>query len=267
MKLLGGNWSKGDILALLGVIAAILAIPGMPRLFPWSSEPAQPAGTGAGPATTRIPDSAVTYTVKARIVAYGNVVHQTSQVFTSTNHTTDPNCDGNQSGIETYCFTDGSVKATSIGNFTEASGNCSRGVTPGAVGAPTQNCASANWRISGCGYDNFGIVKNCKGNGWITYHATVTGETATPAQPSVFEKSDTLKLEPGGSGSLPYQFPMDQVAAWRDSQLNMHVTIQRTRQGRDIGTIALNAQNPSDGGATLSFNPKTGQASVDLKNE
>jgi hypothetical protein len=40
MKLLGGDWSKGDILALLGLLvavigvgAAILAIPGMPKIF------------------------------------------------------------------------------------------------------------------------------------------------------------------------------------------------------------------------------------------
>jgi len=33
MKLLGGKWSRGDLLALLGVIAAVLAIPGMPKLF------------------------------------------------------------------------------------------------------------------------------------------------------------------------------------------------------------------------------------------
>src|ERR1700730_4919664 len=33
MKLLGGSWSRGDILALVGVVAAILAIPGMPKLL------------------------------------------------------------------------------------------------------------------------------------------------------------------------------------------------------------------------------------------
>lgn len=39
MKLLGGKWSRGDFLALLGVIAAVLAVPGMPKLFHWDSEP------------------------------------------------------------------------------------------------------------------------------------------------------------------------------------------------------------------------------------
>jgi hypothetical protein len=40
MKLMGGDWSRGDLLALLGVIVAIveaivaiLTIPGMPKLF------------------------------------------------------------------------------------------------------------------------------------------------------------------------------------------------------------------------------------------
>lgn len=38
MKLLGGKWSRGDILALVGLIAAVLAVPGMPKLFHWDSE-------------------------------------------------------------------------------------------------------------------------------------------------------------------------------------------------------------------------------------
>jgi hypothetical protein len=38
MKLLGGKWSRGDLLALLGVIAAVLAIPGMPKFFHWDSD-------------------------------------------------------------------------------------------------------------------------------------------------------------------------------------------------------------------------------------
>jgi hypothetical protein len=45
MKLRGGEWSKGDIIALLGlvvalagVIAAILAVPGMPKLVHFDSE-------------------------------------------------------------------------------------------------------------------------------------------------------------------------------------------------------------------------------------
>ena len=38
MKLLGGKWYKGDVFALLGVIAAVLAIPGMPKLFHWDSD-------------------------------------------------------------------------------------------------------------------------------------------------------------------------------------------------------------------------------------
>lgn len=45
MKLLGGDWSKGDFLAALGLIVAaigvvtvILAIPGMPKIVDWDSE-------------------------------------------------------------------------------------------------------------------------------------------------------------------------------------------------------------------------------------
>jgi hypothetical protein len=45
MKLRGGEWSRGDLLALLGilvaiagVLAAVLAIPGMPRIFHGDSD-------------------------------------------------------------------------------------------------------------------------------------------------------------------------------------------------------------------------------------
>jgi len=37
MKILGGKWSKGDAFALLAVVAAILAIPGMPKLLHWDA--------------------------------------------------------------------------------------------------------------------------------------------------------------------------------------------------------------------------------------
>lgn len=47
MKLLGGKWSKGDILALIGVMAAILAIPGMPKLMHWDDR---------NPAPEKLPD-------------------------------------------------------------------------------------------------------------------------------------------------------------------------------------------------------------------
>ena len=46
MKLRGGYWSKGDILALLGLLVAvvgvgvaILTIPGMPKLFHMDTKP------------------------------------------------------------------------------------------------------------------------------------------------------------------------------------------------------------------------------------
>jgi hypothetical protein len=38
MKLLGGSWSRGDVLALMGVLAAVLAIPGMPKLLHLDSD-------------------------------------------------------------------------------------------------------------------------------------------------------------------------------------------------------------------------------------
>jgi hypothetical protein len=62
MKLRGGEWSKGDVLAFLGLLvavvgvaAAILGIPGMPKLVHWDSESpvkqeSQPAATPALPA-------------------------------------------------------------------------------------------------------------------------------------------------------------------------------------------------------------------------
>jgi hypothetical protein len=44
VKLLGGQWSRGDLLALIAVIAAVLAIPGMPKLFHWDSDAASKQG-------------------------------------------------------------------------------------------------------------------------------------------------------------------------------------------------------------------------------
>ena len=45
MKLRGGKWSKGDLIALLACVAAVLAIPGMPKVFHWDRE--------SSPATSR----------------------------------------------------------------------------------------------------------------------------------------------------------------------------------------------------------------------
>jgi hypothetical protein len=54
MKLLGGNWSKGDLLALIGVLAAILAIPRITKLFHLDSEvPSAPVQVIAGPSSAR----------------------------------------------------------------------------------------------------------------------------------------------------------------------------------------------------------------------
>jgi hypothetical protein len=53
MKLLGGQWSKGDLLALLGVIAAVLAIPGMPKFFHFDSEPSSKHVETLGTVTPR----------------------------------------------------------------------------------------------------------------------------------------------------------------------------------------------------------------------
>ena len=55
MKVLGGKWSKGDIIALLGVIAAILAIPGMPKLFHWDSFDSPPQRQTSTPRTDSTP--------------------------------------------------------------------------------------------------------------------------------------------------------------------------------------------------------------------
>ena len=74
MKLLGGKWSRGDVFALLGVVAAVLAIPGMPKLFHWdfdsSSTHVETPGTATDPkATDRAPKPAH----KVRDVSSGQV--------------------------------------------------------------------------------------------------------------------------------------------------------------------------------------------------
>ncbi len=207
------------------------------------------------------------YEVKARIVAYGKVVAPVRETFRSADHNTHPDCGREMSGAETFCLADSRATATSIGNFSEVSGNCERSATSGAVGSPSQNCASANWRIKGCGYTDYGVAKDCKGNGWITYHATVTGEVLSDAPASTFERTDVLRLGSGEVGSLTYQFPMDQIGAWRNKTLLMEVSIAKMRHGRPAGTISLNAQQVAVGGATLSFNPQTGQGGLTVKNE
>jgi hypothetical protein len=72
-ELLGGQWSKGDVFALFGVIAAVLAIPGMPKLFHWDTDsPAQHSesgGTTGSDAALPTPKPAQ----KARDVASGQV--------------------------------------------------------------------------------------------------------------------------------------------------------------------------------------------------
>lgn len=57
MKLVGGDWSKGDFLAALGlivaaigVVAAILAVPGMPKIAHWDSEPSVKQSDNSSPA-------------------------------------------------------------------------------------------------------------------------------------------------------------------------------------------------------------------------
>jgi hypothetical protein len=69
MKLRGGEWSKGDIFALVGVVAAVLAIPGMPKLLHWDSDsgvkPANPPNATPSPAPRR--------TAKTADVASGQV--------------------------------------------------------------------------------------------------------------------------------------------------------------------------------------------------
>ena len=80
MKLLGGKWSRGDVFALLGVLAAILAIPGMPKLLHWDSDAlsthVQTPGTATGPpATDRTPKPAH----KVRDVSSGQVNFECDQ--------------------------------------------------------------------------------------------------------------------------------------------------------------------------------------------
>src|SRR6266496_4241209 len=42
MKLFGRKWPKSDVLTLLGVIAAVLAMPGMSERFDWDSDSSPP---------------------------------------------------------------------------------------------------------------------------------------------------------------------------------------------------------------------------------
>lgn len=213
------------------------------------------------------PALTVEYKVKTVIIANGTVVNSVQMPLTSVAHHTNGDCSKKETGSETFCFAEGGVTAKSIGNFFEHTGNCSRSVNPGPVGAPTPNCAVANWMIEGCGYNlDVGFAKNCKGNGWLTYGGVMVGEKETAAQPIRFEKLDSFKVSPGQTGSISVQFPMDQIASWKQKNIVIDVAISKFLQGRELGITSLNQQNVSLDGASLSFNPQSGQASIQVKN-
>lgn len=73
MKLLGGKWSRGDLLALLGVVAAVLAIPGMPKLFHWDSESSTRPAENGGTAGSKPTLPALKPVQKTRDVSSGQV--------------------------------------------------------------------------------------------------------------------------------------------------------------------------------------------------
>jgi len=80
MKLMGGDWSKGDILAGLGliiaavgVVAAILAIPGMPKIAHWDSEPSVKQSDDLSPGKAIPEPSAAKPVRKAGDVTSGQV--------------------------------------------------------------------------------------------------------------------------------------------------------------------------------------------------
>ena len=75
MKLLGGKWSRGDLLALLGVIAAVLAIPGMPKLLHFDSDSSpKHVDTPGGTATDGKPSTPTAKPIrKSRDVTSGQV--------------------------------------------------------------------------------------------------------------------------------------------------------------------------------------------------
>jgi hypothetical protein len=207
------------------------------------------------------------YRLKTVVVASGTVVNPVQMAIQSVHHNTNGDCSKKDTGSETFCFADGGVVAKSIGNFFEHTGNCSRSVNPGPVGAPTPNCAVANWMIEGCGYNfDIGVAKNCKGNGWLTFGGTLVGEKETAAQPIKYEQLSTFRVSPGQTGSVSVQFPMDQISSWKQKNMVVDVTITKFLQGRELGTIALNQQNVSLDGASLSFNPQSGQGSIQVKN-
>jgi hypothetical protein len=63
-----GQWSKGDVLALIGVVAAILAIPGMPKLLQWDSEKSSHVEASGAAGTTAPPKPAPAAPVRVPIV-------------------------------------------------------------------------------------------------------------------------------------------------------------------------------------------------------
>ncbi len=74
MKLLDGKWSKGDVFALFGVVAAVLATPGMPKLFHWDSDSSSThVETPVSATGSKAADPALMPVHKARDVSSGQV--------------------------------------------------------------------------------------------------------------------------------------------------------------------------------------------------
>lgn len=224
MKLLGGKWSRGDILALIGVLAAVLAIPGMPKLFHWDIQGHHyPVPTSSNPNHTQTSPERV---VRVRDVSSGQVnfgCDQTLQVETP------PILFGNNPK---------DIEARAVWLNTDNVKLQSQAVVQ--IENPTDH------RITGVkavgpisGRDSQAIlgVKNCAGGGHgeLTLHVSWTEEgpdrNGTPIQPDVADivKKDCQKLV--------------------DGQLLFEPS-KTMRQGQPYSVFARLARTPSGNGPT-----------------
>ncbi len=206
------------------------------------------------------------FKVNANIVASGTITLSQSKHIQSPQHDTEGDCGADISGFDTYCFDENNVRAISIGNLYPESNRCATDYAPEHIGVPSANCARVHWHVHGCGYDWYGPVKNCKGNGTLRYGGTLTGEKEVPVGPVTFSQNESLRLLPNGEGSVSFQFPMAQTATWRNKSFSTRVVIVRVVNGEVFDQITLDNNVAAKGGAVLTFDPQTGLASVSVKN-
>ncbi len=102
-------------------------------------------------------------------VAEAQRMEQVSQKFEGDDR--DGDCDINRTKTYEHCLAEGS-QVTSWDGPTPTTANCGSGIAGTTASAGKPNCVTVTTILRGCGY---GVVRDCKGSGWIHYVVTIRG--------------------------------------------------------------------------------------------